>query len=248
MLQPDLSLTRISALSAAGKSPPVCVTKFACGEYQLFYIHTDHVKNTDNPTYHTIDAAFDHYRPEGVVIERGGDAAGPQFEKYVSFILDRFKTPSSVTNECDYTILTALQKGLPLANGEPTDDVVFEYLITTGYSSKEYQAYWHLRGIAQLVERNQIGLSSFDKIFEQRLGLLASKHSIDRKDQLSVEEYKKWFSLHYAERSTVLDVSTNDLAPERPDVGTFAQRLSYDLQRIREPHIIQTITDHAEQT
>jgi hypothetical protein len=120
---------------------------------------------------------------------------------------------------------------------------VFKNLIASGYSSKEYQAYWHLRGIAQSVKRGKICLSSFDKIFEQRLSYLAYKHSIAREDQLSVEEYKEWFSLHYSEHSDVLDVSTNDTAPERPDVGTFAQRLSYDLQRTREPHIIQTITD-----
>lgn len=243
MLQPDLSLIRISTLSDAGKYPPVCVTKFVRGEYQLFYVNARHVTNADNATCQTIQSAYDLYNPKGVVIECGGNAAGPHFKGYTSFVLDRYKTPSRAKNECDFTILTALQRSLPLANGEPTDDVVFKDLIARGYSSKEYQAYWLLRGLAQSVKRNEIGHASFDEASEQRLGYLASKHSLPREEQLSVKEYKEWFLHHYPERRDFLDISTNDTAPERPDVGTFSQRLSYDLEKTREPHIIQTITN-----
>lgn len=242
MLRPDLDAIRISTLSDASSYSPVCVTRFACGVHRLFYINARHVTNADNATCRTIDQAFKEFRPKSVVVECGGGAAGPRFSDYAAQVLDRVKEPSNATTECDFSILKALRLGLPLTNGEPTDRSIFDALLKQGYSPKEFQAFLHLRWVANTVKRQKIDTSLFERKSDEILGYVAESLSIPTKERLSYNEYQEWFSRHYPDRKGFLDVSTNDAAPDISSSATFAQKLCYEISRVREPHIVETIT------
>jgi len=243
MLKPNLSLIHISTMSDAKQYPPVSVSRFERGKYGLYYINARHVTNADNPTCQTIHEAFDLYRPKGVVVELGGDAAGTQFERYIAHVKDRHNDPSSAGNEPVFTILKATAAGLAIANGEPTDAVVLQEILARGYTFKEYLFHQHLQWLGQAVRHKKIDLSSFDKQSRSLMEHRVKTSGIPLEDRISLEDYKAWFKREYPERKNWVDVSSVDTAPENKNGATFAQRLSYDIDRTREPHIVQTITD-----
>jgi len=183
------------------------------------------------------------YHPRAVIVECGGFAAGARFRSYVSEVSERCKTPFNVANECDFTILKALQENIPMANGEPTDEVIFEEILARGYSSKEYEFFMFLRRIGSLKRHHRIDPSSFDNLSQVTLDSFASRLSIPVDKRLSLKECKVWFNHYYPERRSLLNISSNDTGPDSSGGATFAQRLSYDIDQTREPHIVRTITD-----
>ena len=243
MLKPDLTYLRISTKNDAQTYPPVSVSRFERGEYHLYYVNARHVTNADNATCETIHKAFQRYRPKGVVVECGGDAAGAGFKGYVAYVLDHVESPSNAKNECDFTILKAISSGLPLANGEPTDEAVCREVLARGYSLKEFLAHQHLQWLGQAVRHKKIILATFDTVSHQILEHRAKVFGIPEDKRLSLEEYKTWFKREYPERKNWVDVSSADTAPENKSGATFAERLSYDIDRTREPYIVQTISN-----
>ncbi|MGE0108985.1 MAG: hypothetical protein AB7S81_04370 [Bdellovibrionales bacterium] len=240
MLKPNNDLIKISTLSDAHKYPPVCVSEFVTPNHQLYYINAAHVNGLDNPTCQTIKRAFGLYNPKAVVVECGGCSL--YLDGYKSYLLDHVKESKNADNECAYATLLGLERNLPIANGEPMDSVILKELLNAGYESKDVQAFFCLQWLGQEKERKNIHALSFH---EKTTAFLQNQRrllSLQDSEALTLPEYQRWFSRHYPERIGLLDISSIDTAPEESKKAHLAHRISYETNKVRDPHIVQAIT------
>lgn len=244
IFKPDLSALRISTLSDARNYRPPCVTCFEKDGHTLYHINARHTGDPNSTTYRTIAAALEIFKPHSVVIETGGWPAGPNFPAYIRQLEKEHSTPETAKNEAAYTILLARQMGINnIVNGEPTDAEVYKKLLKAGHTSQIYQCFMTLQSMTSWIKTPEASLQELPNFFKEIADDYVRSVQIPPDEQLDFATYQAWFQKNYPDRPTLMHVNTNDTAPEPAPLGTQAQQISYDIERLaREPHIIGTIT------
>lgn len=224
LLSPDFSLIHRYNEQDNQIHPPVAVTHFQNANKNLYFINASHESDPNSPTFETVKAAIERYKPRAVVIE-STNAQG-------------FNAQDPMT-EVKYTDALARQNNAQVIAGEALDSDVMMGMLGQGYSVKDVMGFYILRNVPQ--NRRQ-GLPLNDETFGTQMEHMLQRSFPDHKnDLITFPEFKQWYARHANNGKAWQDTEVNDVAPYHSPQATYFQQLSAASAIVREQALLRNI-------
>jgi hypothetical protein len=221
-------------------SPPY-VAKLEKGEKRVLYLaalHTLGAKDPfETPTFKSIHALVNRYRPRVVVVEgykTGDELSPPSISKHAAKCeAEKFKT----CGEPAFVVLEAKRIGADFISGEPSERFILESVLAEGRVEKDLLGFYLVRQIPQWRKSGE--LKDFDRKAEDLLALY--RELFGSSISFSLAEFRDWYRTHVNVPKQLLDVTTDDVAPNSGQGATYLQQISSQVGRIRDRSIVETI-------
>lgn len=237
--QPDLSLLKSwNWVMEHGEHPtekPYIAVRTGL-EKTFVYLAARH-QGPASPTFKTVDALFEKFNPQAVVIEgvRENDMQGPN--GYLDWVQEQATLGFPQGGEPAYTAWHASNRHIDVIPGELPRTKELEIIATQGYTVKDMIGYYATLSIHNNL-RNGMTVSS--EQIEKILNKNARSNSLNA--PYTVEQFYEWYAekmrAPYSPQHVLgLDISPND----QNDDQRLIQSIGRYIDREREPHIVGVI-------
>lgn len=241
-MKPDLSKLRDHSRTAQEAEPfiPPYIAHFQRGAKHLYYVAAAHQFGVHSSTAKTVAEAFNMANPQLIVLEGLPTDAGPSPAFYVAYTEQHAAEGFAYDGEIAYAAHLAHTRGVPFIGGEPRDRAIYHAMNNVGFATKDMMAFELLRSISIWRQRGTLDEADFSRQATEYLRDHAW-FDVPDEERLTYSEFEPWYRMHRDLGKPFLQVESGDLAPVR--LGNYFERLSYELNAVRDRNAVQTIAD-----
>lgn len=209
----------------------------------LWYLASKHSNSVDAPGFKLIEWAMENRSPDIIILEGFGSSLGLNPKDIAYAALEGAKSGFYPSGEVGFAIEKALERKIPFIGGEPSDRAIFNSAIRRGYSANDLLSFEFVRRMPQINRSGELKGKKIETIYSDYIRSRAKTYQIED-TVLSFDEFKKWYSAKQGKEFSLSSGEKGETAPidSGPYLGPyFTQKISIDLTRDRDEHIISTI-------
>lgn len=214
--------------------------EFKYKEKTLLYLASQHSNKITDPTFQLIKTASDR-RPDIFILEGFSKDLGISPASVISAVLDGIKDGFYPSGEAAYAVQLANDTKIPFVGGEPSDLFILKRIEAQKYSVNDLLSFNFVRRMPQINRSGELNAKSVESSYNEYIK--AKAQTLEYKGPTyTFQEFKKWYRDKQGKEFSNLSGEKGETAPI--DKGSyFTQKISLEVTRARDEHILQTIAE-----
>lgn len=220
------------------KSPSLY--EFKSSGKTLFYLASQHSNKITDPAFKLIKTASDK-RPDILILEGFSKDLGVSPKSISTAVLEGVKDGFYPSGEVAYAVQLANEAKIPFVGGEPSDTYLLEKVTAKGYSANDLLNFDFVRRMPQMNRSGELNSKKVELLYADYVKAKAKSYGY-KGSTLTFDEFKKWYQDKQGKAFSNSSGEKGETAPI-DDGPFFTQKISLEVTRARDEHILQTIAE-----
>lgn len=214
------------------------LARFSRGDLRLWYVGALHESSRRSGTMALIRRVFDE-RPRFLVIE-GVDNAMSEDDKlrYLAYAKRSCDERACPAGEPAFAALSADERHIPFAGGEPSDDRIAADLAKLGFSARDLFAFFFLRQLPQDRVEGRLEEKRLPELYRETF----RNHPILKPADFPYEAFKLWYREKNGKPFDLAGFDVDELAPVSAG-RFFTQRISAAIDVTRNRFVVRLLAE-----
>lgn len=220
------------------------VVRFDDGKKRVSFVAAFHANSSESQTFKLINKEYGYLKPLAVIIEGIESQRGFSHPHYVKAIKD---TPQEelfrLRGEPFYAAYLANRDNVPFTGAEPSDKQIKEGFIKAGGNINDLAFLYITRQIPQLQRQGKSEKEGMEFLFGEFLKHQFENMGLKEEINIKKEDLIKWYELKNKKKFDFITIPTDVAAPLNDDSALYTQKLNFQVNYLRNKHIITVISD-----